>query len=77
MANRHTTERSWAVALITLLALAWWIFGTAGTLRLGMVGVAIEDDRITKSPPNWPDFGSATRSWPSRAMRARSVRVER
>ena len=54
MANRHTTERSWAVAFITLLALAWWIFGTAGTLRLGMVGVGIEDDRITKISPGTP-----------------------
>ena len=37
-----------------LLALAWWVFGVTGTLRLGMVGVEVEDDYITRVLPDSP-----------------------
>ena len=37
-----------------LLALVWWVFGVTGTLQLGMVGVEVEDDYITRVLPDTP-----------------------
>ena len=54
MDSRRTAKRSWVVAFITLLALAWWVFGATGTLRLGMVGLEVEDDRIVRILPGTP-----------------------
>ncbi len=54
MSSRRTAKRSWVVASIMLLGLVWWVFGVTGTLRLGMVGVEVEDDRITRILPGTP-----------------------
>ncbi|MCZ6807922.1 MAG: PDZ domain-containing protein [Deltaproteobacteria bacterium] len=54
MSSRRTAKRSWVVASIMLLTLAWWVFGVTGTLRLGMVGVEVEDDYITRVLPDTP-----------------------
>jgi len=54
-------KRSRVAGLIVLLALAWWIFGVAGTLRLGTVGVEIEDERITRLLPGTPAAAAGLR----------------
>lgn len=40
-------ERSRSVGVVLLLAFAWWLHGTTGTLQLGVTGVQVENDVIT------------------------------